>query len=174
MGAKKRAKPQPAVTDIAAGPTAHKLVMDYLEACGGENSGFTRDENERDLEDAIAGALTWAFRLGKTALMRDVEADACKRCKGREYLEKLWGPVNNPHGYENKYGVDHGERLTIDDLLTMIRGATFDGSTDVEICDLLDREFFFGAWKSTLEGVDPMLLRNLRGLVVALARRAVR
>lgn len=71
------------------------------------------------------------------------------------------------------HGRDHGGRRTIVDIVKML-GDALDAQASKEsveeiAVDILDREFFFGAWGDRWKDSD-LLLRDLRGLVVAAYR----
>ena len=100
-------------------------------------------------------------------------SEPCKRCEAREYYQELYTPTNNPKGHPQKYAADHGQRITVpelvDGLLAELRTKPEDDGVD-----WLDREFLFGCWRDSLEGQDPTLLRNLRGLILSLAERVIK
>ena len=98
--------------------------------------------------------------------------ETCKQCETRQYLADLFTPANNPKGYDQIYGKDHGGKLTIEDLANRLRSGVREGLDTSEMCDLLDREFLFGAWRDELEAANPSLLRDLRGLIISLAERS--
>jgi len=82
-------------------------------------------------------------------------------------------PINNPHGHPIKYGRDHGEAMTMGDLVDkLIEAAGEEGVTNDELCDFLDRQFLFGSWRNELEMRDPTMIRDLRGVIVLLMRKA--
>ncbi len=101
-----------------------------------------------------------------------MKAETCKQCETRQYLADLFAPANNPKVYDVIYGRDHGEKLTVEDLVNRLRSGVREGLSSPELCDLLNREFLFGAWKHDLEGANPSLLRDLRGLIISLAERS--
>jgi hypothetical protein len=95
----------------------------------------------------------------------------CERCNDLKYRAEQWARYNNPKEHPQKYGADHGVRRMLGDLADRFVEAAQDGIDDEAFCDLIDREFLFGAWRSEMEPRNPDMLRNLRGLIVNLARR---
>ena len=80
--------------------------------------------------------------------------------------------MNNPKRHQQIHGRDHGTRFTLEDLVALLIEAAAKNADDDELCDLLDREFLFGAWRSELESRVPELIRDLRGVIISLAKKA--
>ena len=95
-------------------------------------------------------------------------SDSCDVCKDREYLRKLFTPHNNPNNYKPKHYRDGSPSFTMGDLRKKLVNAARSGATSEELCDLLDKEFLFGAWAHVLEHQQPDLIRDLRGLIIGL------
>lgn len=76
------------------------------------------------------------------------------------------------------YGKDHGRRMTLGDVVAKL-GKALDAnaskeSVDDVACDVLDRDFLFGAWGSRWADGDADLLRDLRGIIIAAYRAGKR
>jgi hypothetical protein len=95
-----------------------------------------------------------------------VEADLAER-EIRKLADKMGERVTE---LPLKYGRDHGAIITMGDLVEKLLV-----ETDKEkFLDILDEEFLFGAWGHWLKTADHYLLKDLRGLVLNLARDAQR
>lgn len=77
--------------------------------------------------------------------------------------------------YPVNHGRDFGQRVTLADLLDRLEAAlnadASEESQDDVACDVLDRDFLFGAWGDHWDKYDEWLLRDIRGLVIAAIRR---
>lgn len=73
------------------------------------------------------------------------------------------------------YGRDFGERITLDQVLDRLCAAldanASKESIDDVACDILDRDFLFGAWGSRWNKYDELMLRDIRGIIIAAYRR---
>lgn len=134
--------------------------------------------DERDAHNATAHDDLMARRDANKVTLR-LQADLenarsrpCRQCVDRKYLAKLRTPINNPFKFDVKYGADRGDTITIGGMVGVLRAAAGEGLSDKELGIVLDRDFLFGSWRYELEERDPDLIRNLRGLIVALLRPA--
>lgn len=70
-----------------------------------------------------------------------------------------------------KHGKDHGEPLTLGTIATRIREAMEANASELSrkdiACDIIDRDFLFGAWGDKWTDYDVNLLRDIRGLILA-------
>ena len=96
----------------------------------------------------------------------------CSACKDMLYINDLYSSINNPHGFEIKNGRDFGPSLTINDIIKTLVDSVTAGDSDVDIALSLDEVFLFGCWRNELECRSPDMLRDLRGLIVSLAKKA--
>lgn len=96
----------------------------------------------------------------------------CKRCSDLGHQVEMYSKHNNPNGYRSKYSRDGSQRMTLGHLANKIVKAARDGADDDVLCELINEEFLFGSWRSQTEAREPDFLRDLRGLIINLARRA--
>jgi hypothetical protein len=69
-----------------------------------------------------------------------------------------------------RYGKDHGEGLTIEEFLDGL-AKLIDKDTDIDtVVDYIDEYFIFGSWGFRV-GMDVVLVRDLRGIIVAAYKR---
>lgn len=94
------------------------------------------------------------------------------RLRDRDYQIDMYTKYNNPNGYRSKYARDGGQSMTLGDLAQKIVTTARNGADDDEMVKLIDEEFLFGAWRGQTEDREPDFLRDLRGLIINLARRA--
>jgi len=77
--------------------------------------------------------------------------------------------------YPVTHGRDFGQRVTLGEILNRLEAAlnaeASEESVDDVACDILDRDFLFGAWGQRWDDRDADLLRDIRGLVIAAYRR---
>lgn len=66
---------------------------------------------------------------------------------------------------------DHGQRVTLGEVVRRLGNALdADASRESRIevaCDILDRDLLFGAWGDRWSEQDCLLLRDIRGAIVA-------
>lgn len=98
----------------------------------------------------------------------------CRECEGRAYVASLYIASNNPNEYGIKYGRDHSERMLLGDMVSKFIMAAGLGANDAEMTKLIDQEFLFGSWRNETEAREPEFLRDLRGMIITLARKAAR
>lgn len=68
------------------------------------------------------------------------------------------------------YGRDHSSKITLSDIVSRI-GTALDAEASEEsrryiACDIIDRDFLFGAWGDRWTEADLLLLKDLRGLII--------
>lgn len=73
--------------------------------------------------------------------------------------------------YPVTHGKDHGPRITIGELVSRVgkaldaKGASPE-SVRAIACDILDRDFLFGAWGESWRSYDYDLLADIRGAII--------
>lgn len=72
------------------------------------------------------------------------------------------------------HGRDHGEPMKLGEIVALL-GKALDAKASEEsvhdvACDILDRDFLFGAWGTHWDDTDVDLLRDLRGIIIAAYR----
>lgn len=113
----------------------------------------------------------WGQTQEQEADQRRIESIA-NRLHDMEYRRVLWSGYNNPKHYKKKYGADHGLRISLGAMAECLVDAAGALSDDEKLCLFIDQEFLFGTWRDEFEAREPDMLRNLRGLIVNLLRRA--
>ena len=77
--------------------------------------------------------------------------------------------------YPQIYGRDCGQRITLGQVLDRLCAAldanASEESVDDVACDILDRDFLFGAWGSHWDKYDELMLADIRGMIIAAYRR---
>jgi len=66
-----------------------------------------------------------------------------------------------------KYAKDHGDGVTLGDVVGRIADA-YDRAGTLAACDVIDVEFLGGCWHNELNDREPPLLRDLRGIILAM------
>jgi hypothetical protein len=131
-------------------------------------------ESDKDFLFRMAGLVdseNWGTddQLADQARIKSI----ANRLEDRNYQIDQYTRINNPNEYPIIYGKDHGEYMTCGMMVEkLIDGAREDGVTDEEVAEFLDRQFLFGCWANELEMRSPDLIRDLRGFIVTLLRRA--
>lgn len=69
-----------------------------------------------------------------------------------------------------KHGKDHGEPLTLGMIVARLKDvmeAKASKESRISIaCDIIDRDFLFGAWGDKWTNYDQDILRDIRGMII--------
>lgn len=85
--------------------------------------------------------------------------------RGEAYLRNMFAEANSK--YPHKHYADCGDRLILGDFVEELADRIDRGEESKQLCTFLDKEFLFGAWAQELQDRSPVLLKNLRGLIIS-------
>jgi hypothetical protein len=67
-----------------------------------------------------------------------------------------------------KYSRDGGNRITVGDFVSGLRKLINDKANDEKLCDYIDEEFLYGAWGYFTKEIPPLMLADIRGIMVGM------
>jgi len=134
---------------------------------------WNRREPARKDRLVIADCIKMLESFSGGGLADDYAEDSSVVCNVIQKLRQLSKAEQARKEYKLKYAKDSLDEKTVGEIVDELRAMIDANSSNDELCDYLDEEFFYGAWEYVTKDIkDTLFFRDLRGLIIAMYRKS--